>query len=82
MVKSFQFTRSARLILASDRQEAVMGLRPTKTNEGASDRCRGINNLDRAFNRAVLAGLLQTRACFRFLVWNKKVPGACRIGRR
>ena len=31
----------------------VMGLRPTKTNEGANDRCRGINNLDRAFNRAV-----------------------------
>ena len=29
-----------------------MGMRPTKTNEGASDRCRGINNLDRAFNRA------------------------------
>ena len=32
-----------------------MGLRPTKTNEGASDRWRGINNLDRAFNRAVPA---------------------------
>ena len=32
-----------------------MGLRPTKTNEGASDRCRGINNLNRAFNRAGLA---------------------------
>ena len=32
-----------------------MGLRPTKTNEGASDRCRGINNLDRVFNRAVTA---------------------------
>ena len=32
-----------------------MGLRPTKTNEGASDRCCGINNLDRAFNRAFLA---------------------------
>ena len=32
-----------------------MDLRPTKTNEGASDRCRGINNLDRAFNRAVFA---------------------------
>ena len=32
-----------------------MGLRPTKTNEGASDRCRGINNLDPAFNKAVPA---------------------------
>ena len=30
-----------------------MGLRPTKNDEGARDRCRGINNLDRAFNRAV-----------------------------
>ena len=55
MVNSFQFTRSARLILASDRQGGSMGLRPTNTNEGVSGRCRGINNLDRAFNRAVLA---------------------------
>ena len=30
-----------------------MGLRPTKKDEGARDWCRGINNLDRAFNRAV-----------------------------
>ena len=29
-----------------------MGLRPTKKDEGARDWCRGINNLDRAFNRA------------------------------
>ena len=29
-----------------------MGQRPTNTNEGASGQCRGINNLDRAFNRA------------------------------
>ena len=32
-----------------------MGLRPTKKDEGARDWCRGINNLDRAFNRVVLA---------------------------
>ena len=32
-----------------------MGLRPTNTNEGASDRCRGIDNLDRAFNKAFSA---------------------------
>ena len=32
-----------------------MGLRRTNTNEGASDRCRGINNLDRAFIRVKLA---------------------------
>ncbi len=37
-----------------------MGLRPTKTNEGASDRCRGINNLDHAFNRVVM-GLRPTK---------------------
>ncbi len=36
-------------------QGVPMGLRPTKTNEGASDRWRGINNLDRAFNRAYRA---------------------------
>ena len=46
-----------------------MGLRPTNTNEGASGRCRGINNLDRAFNRAVLAvrvlaGLSQNEGVF------------------
>ena len=29
-----------------------MGLRPTKKDEGARDWCRGINNLDRAFNGA------------------------------
>ena len=38
-----------------DRQGVPMGLRPTKKDEGARDWCRGINNLDRAFNRAVLA---------------------------
>ena len=32
-----------------------MGLRPTNTNEGAIGRCRGINNLDRAFNRVFSA---------------------------
>ena len=32
-----------------------MDLRPTKTNEGVSVRYRGINNLDRAFNRVLTA---------------------------
>ena len=32
-----------------------MSLRSTKTNEGASGRYRGIDNLDGAFNRAVAA---------------------------
>ena len=30
-----------------------MGLRPTKGDEDAGDRCRGINNLRRVFNGAV-----------------------------
>ena len=33
-----------------------MDLRPTKTNQGASGRCRGIDNWDRAFNRWPWAG--------------------------
>ena len=33
-------------------RERSMGLRPTNTNEGASGRYRGIDNWDRAFNRA------------------------------
>ena len=37
-----------------------MGLRPTKKNEGAYDWCRGINNLDRAFNRVIPAGIPET----------------------
>ncbi len=38
-----------------DRKGVPMGLRPTKKDEGVRDWCRGISNLDRAFNRAVLA---------------------------
>ena len=37
-----------------------MGLRPTNTNEGASGRCRGIDNLDRAFNRVLSARIPET----------------------
>ena len=33
-----------------DRQGAAIGPRPTKTKKGASVRCRGIDNWDRAFN--------------------------------
>ena len=33
-----------------DRQGGAMGPRPTKTKKGASVRCRGIDNWDRAFN--------------------------------
>jgi len=36
-----------------------MGLRPTKGNEDAAGRFRGINNLDRVFNGAL--GVVQNR---------------------
>ena len=32
-----------------------MSPRPTNTNEGANGRCRGIDKLDRAFDRALFA---------------------------
>ena len=38
-----------------------MGRRPTKKNEGAYDWCRGINNLDRAFNRVILVWFAANR---------------------
>ena len=41
-------------------RERSMDLRPTKTNEGVSVRYRGINNLDRAFNRAFSARIPET----------------------
>ena len=41
-------------------RERSMGLRPTKTNGGASGRYRGINNLDRAFNRTFPARIPET----------------------
>ena len=37
-----------------------MGLRPTNTNEGASGRYRGIDNLYPAFNRAFSARIPET----------------------
>ena len=37
-----------------------MGLRPTNTNEGASGRCREINNWDRACNRVLSARIPET----------------------
>ena len=37
-----------------------MGLRPTKTKKGASDRCRGIDNWGRAFNRVFPARIPKT----------------------
>ena len=37
-----------------------MGLRPTKTNEGASGRYREIYNWDRAFNRTFSARIPET----------------------
>ena len=37
-----------------------MRLRPTNTNEGASDRCRGIDNWGRAFNRVFSARIPET----------------------
>ena len=43
-----------------DRQGAVHAPRSTKTNEGASGRCRGIDNLDPAFNRAFSARIPET----------------------
>ena len=41
-------------------RERSMGLRPTKTNEGASGRYREIYNWDRAFNRTFPARVPET----------------------
>ena len=57
---SVTLSESTRPFPRHDRQGETMGLRPTKTNEGASDRCRGINNLDRAFNRVLSARIPET----------------------
>ena len=46
-----------------------MRLRPTNTNEGASGRCRGIDNLDRAFNRVFSTRIPETVKHPRRFAW-------------
>ena len=46
-----------------------MDLRPTKMNEGAMDWCRGVNNLDRAFNRVFSTRIPETVKHPRRFAW-------------
>ena len=51
---------STRPFPSRDRGGVAMGLRPTKTDKGASGRCRGIDNWDRTFNSVVSARIHET----------------------
>ena len=60
LAAQYLFRNQRNRFRATQRQGEAMDLRPTKMNEGAMDWCRGVNNLDRAFNRLVSARIPKT----------------------